>query len=65
MPITDINTALEEISRCAINKHMHTISIDISGASLQMINAVREKMKEFPQFVETVYNHKSLIYERR
>ena len=67
MPITDIPTALQNISECAMNPNMNVISLDISEASPQMICAVREKMKEFPQFVETsgFYDIHHLIFERK
>lgn len=67
MPITDIPTALQIISECAMNPNMNVISLDISEASPQMICAVREKMKEFPQFVETsgIYETEHLIFERK
>ena len=67
MPITDIPTALQNISECAMNPNMNVISLDISEASAQMISAVREKMKEFPDFRETssFYETQHLIFERK
>lgn len=67
MPITDIPTALQNISECAMNPNMNVISLDISEASAQMISAVRDKMKEFPDFRETsgFYETQHLIFERK
>lgn len=67
MPITDIPTALLNITECATNPNMNVISLDISEASSQMIHAVREKMKEFPDFRETsgFYDTQHLIFERK
>lgn len=67
MPITDIPTALKNISECALNPNMNVISLDITQASPQMISAVREKMKEFPDFRETsgFYETEHLIFERK
>jgi hypothetical protein len=67
MPITDIPTALQNISECAMNPNMNVISLDISEASAQMISAVRDKMKEFPDFREIsgFYETQHLIFERK
>ena len=67
MPITDIPTALQNIQECAMNPNMNVISLDISEASAQMISAVRDKMKEYPQFRETsgFYETQHLIFERK
>ena len=66
-PICDIPTALQSIQECAMNPHMNVISLDISEASAQMIHAVREKMKEYPQFQETsgFYETQHLVFERK
>jgi hypothetical protein len=50
-----------------MNPNMNVISLDISQASPQMIHAVREKMKEFPDFRETsgFYETQHLIFERK
>lgn len=67
MPIYDIPTALQNIQECAMNPNMNVISCDISEASPQMIHAIREKMKEYPQFRETsgFYETQHLIFERK
>lgn len=67
MPIYDIPTALQNIQECAMNPNMNVISLDISEASAQMISAVREKMKEFPDFRETsgFYETQHLVFERK
>ena len=67
MPITDIPTALQNITACACNPNMNVISLDITQASSDMINAIRDKMREFPEFVEVSYMYEPghLVYERR
>ena len=67
MPIYDIPTALQNIQECAMNPNMNVISCDISEASPQMIHAIREKMKEYPQFREIsgFYETQHLIFERK
>lgn len=67
MPITDIPTALRNISECAMNPYLNILTFDISDASPQMIHAVREKMKEYPEFRETsgLYETQHLIFERK
>lgn len=67
MPITDIPTALQNITECACNPNMNVITIDITQASGKMINAVRDKMKEYPEFVEvsSFYEPGHLVFERR
>lgn len=67
MPITDIPTALQNIQECAMNPNLNVITLDISQASAQMIHAVREKMKEFPEFreVSSFYETQHLVFERK
>lgn len=67
MPIYDIPTALQNIQECAMNPNMNVISCDISEASPQMIHAIREKMKDYPQFRETsgFYETQHLVFERK
>ena len=67
MPIYDIPTALQNIQECAMNPNMNVISCDISEASPQMIHAIREKMKEYPDFRETsgFYETQHLVFERK
>ena len=50
-----------------MNPNMNVITLDISEASAQMISAIREKMKEYPDFVETsgFYETQHLVFERR
>ena len=66
MPITDIPTALQNITECAMNPYMNIITLDATEASPQMICAIRERMRMFPNFIETTspYAPGHLRFER-
>lgn len=67
MNIMDIPTAMMNIEACVQNPYMNVISMDISEASPQMIQAILEKMQEYPEFTRTSgrYDRRRLVFERR